>query len=115
MTNPRMTLQVKNVLRSMLSEPSREWYGLELCDLTELPAGTMYPILARLEGCGWLESRWENHAEQAVAGRPPRRYYRFSQDGAETARVALALSHRPRTRLLRGAGAAPPRAEGAPS
>ena len=68
MTGPRMTLQVKFVLRSMLSEPSREWYGLELCDLTELPAGTMYPILARLEGCGWLESRWENVAEQAAAG-----------------------------------------------
>jgi PadR family transcriptional regulator, regulatory protein PadR len=92
-----MTLQVKYVLRSMLSEPSREWYGLELCDLTELPAGTMYPILARLEGYGWLESRWENVAEQAAAGRPPRRYYRFSRDGAETARVALA-SHRPKAR-----------------
>lgn len=115
MTGPRMTLQVKFVLRSMLSEPSREWYGLELCDLTELPAGTMYPILARLEGCGWLESRWENVAEQAAAGLPPRRYYRFSRDGAETARVALALSHRPRARLLRGEGAAPPRAQGAPS
>jgi len=115
MPNPRMTLQVKTVLRSMLSEPSREWYGLELCDLTELPAGTMYPILARLEGCGWLESRWENSAEQAVAGRPPRRYYQFSQDGAEAARVALALSHRPKSRLLRGAGAASPRAQGASS
>lgn len=115
MTGPKMTLQVKYVLRSMLSEPSREWYGLELCDLTELPAGTMYPILARLEGYGWLESRWENVAEQAAPGRPPRRYYRFSRDGAETARVALALSHRPKARLLRGEGVAPPRAQGAPS
>jgi DNA-binding PadR family transcriptional regulator len=110
-----MTLQVKLVLRSMLSDPSREWYGLELCDQTELPAGTMYPILARLEGCGWLESRWEHAAEQAVAGRPPRRYYRFSRDGAETARVALALSHRRKARLLRGVSAAPPHAEGASS
>jgi PadR family transcriptional regulator, regulatory protein PadR len=115
MTGPRMTLQVKHVLRSMLSEPSREWYGLELCDLTELPPGTMYPILVRLEGCGWLESRWENTSEQAVAGRPLRRYYRFSRDGAETARVALALSRRPKASLLRGARAPTPRALGAPS
>jgi len=110
-----MTLQVKQVLRSMLGEPSREWYGLELCDLTELPAGTMYPILARLEGCGWLESRWEHTTEQESAGRPLRRYYRFSRDGAETARVALALSHRPKGRLVREAGAATPRALRAPS
>jgi PadR family transcriptional regulator, regulatory protein PadR len=110
-----MTLQVKHVLRSMLSEPSREWYGLELCDLTELPAGTMYPILARLEGCGWLDSRWEDTAEQATVGRPLRRYYRFSPDGAETARVALALSRRPKASLLRCADAAPHRALGAPS
>jgi PadR family transcriptional regulator, regulatory protein PadR len=110
-----MTLQVKHVLRSMLSEPSKEWYGLELCDLTELPAGTMYPILARLEGCGWLDSRWEDTAEQVAVGRPLRRYYRFSRDGAETARGALALSRRPKASLLRGAGAAPHRALGAPS
>jgi PadR family transcriptional regulator, regulatory protein PadR len=75
----------------------------------------MYPILARLEGCGWLESRWENTAEQATAGRPLRRYYRFSRDGAETARGALALSHRPKARLLRDAGTAPRRVLRAPS
>jgi PadR family transcriptional regulator len=115
MTGPRMTLQVKHVLRSMLSDPSREWYGLELCDLTDLPAGTMYPILARLEGCGWLESRWESTAEQTAAGRPLRRYYQFSRDGAETARAALALSRRPKASLLRHAGAAAPRTLGASS
>jgi len=108
-------MQVKFVLRSMLSEPSREWYGLELCDLTDLPAGTMYPILARLEGCGWLESRWENTAEHVAGGRPPRRYYRFSQSGAETARIELALSHRAKGRLSRGEGAALPRPHGATS
>jgi PadR family transcriptional regulator, regulatory protein PadR len=108
-----MTLQVKHVLRKMLEEPGREWYGLELCDLTELPAGTMYPLLARLEGWGWLESRREHAGEQPVSGRPPRRYYRFSRDGAETARVALALSHRSRARSLRGQGVAAPQAYGA--
>jgi DNA-binding PadR family transcriptional regulator len=108
-----MTLQVKGVLRIMLGEPEGEWYGLELCDLTELPAGTIYPILARLEGCGWLESRREETAEQAAAGRPPRRYYRFSRDGAEAARIALAQSHRSKGRLLHSRGVAAPGTSGA--
>ena len=110
-----MTLQVKEVLRNMLGKPDKDWYGLELCDLTELPAGTIYPILARLERWGWLESRWEQRAEQAASGRPPRRYYRFSRDGAETARVALALSYRSKARPLRGQGVAAPRTHGAQS
>jgi DNA-binding PadR family transcriptional regulator len=110
-----MTLQVKHVLRSMLGDPSREWYGLELCELTELPPGTMYPILARLEGAGWLESRWEHATEQAVSGRPPRRYYRFSRDGAETARLALAHSYRSKARPVPGSGAGVPRHQGASS
>ena len=54
-----------------------------------LPSGTIHPILARLEGLGWLESRWED-AIPREKGRPRRRYYRLSQDGAERARIALA-------------------------
>ena len=101
MTGLRMTVQVKDVLHKMLVQPAKEWYGLELCDLTDLRPGTMYPILARLEGCGWLESRREEIAEQAASGRPLRRYYWFSRDGAEAARLALAQSHRPKVGLVR--------------
>jgi PadR family transcriptional regulator, regulatory protein PadR len=110
-----MTLPVKTVLRAMLTEPSKEWYGLELCDRAGLHTGTTYPILARLEGTGWLESRWEDASEQAVEGRPLRRYYRFSRDGAENARLALAQSRRPKARPARGPALQPPRAQGASS
>ena len=63
--------------------------------LTGLPAGTIYPIIARLERYGWLESRWEDPTKHEAERRPRRRYYRFTSDGAEQARLALAPARRP--------------------
>jgi len=85
----RITLQVQFVLRVLLDDPARELYGLEFVDGTGLPPGTIYPILARLEGAGWIGSRWEE-VDQHEAGRPRRRYYTLTPDGAEQARDALA-------------------------
>src|SRR5258708_16329563 len=90
----KMTLQVHLVLGVLLDEPSRERYGLELCDLVGLASGTIYPILARLEQAGWLESTWEDPAVHEKAGRPRRRLYRLTSDGAEQARTALTRVHR---------------------
>lgn len=86
---PRMTITVQLVLRAMLAEPTREMYGLQICNAAGLPSGTIHPILARLEGLGWLESRWED-AVPKEEGRPRRRYYKLTEDGAERARIALA-------------------------
>jgi PadR family transcriptional regulator len=88
-SGPRMTIPVQLVLRAMLAEPAREMYGLQVCQQAGLPSGTIHPILARLEGLGWLESRWEDAVPQEE-GRPRRRYYRLTEDGAEQARIALA-------------------------
>ena len=88
-SGPRMTLTTQLVLRAMLADPTREMYGLEICEAAGLPSGTIHPILARLEGLGWLESRWEDASPQEE-GRPRRRYYYWSKDGAERARIALA-------------------------
>ncbi|MEW9549297.1 PadR family transcriptional regulator [Nonomuraea sp. NPDC050783] len=102
---PRMTMPTRALLRVLLAEPARERYGLELCDLAGLPGGTVYPILARLEQLGWMESRWEDPGTHEKAGRPRRRYYRLTPDGAERARDAVARAHRsrPRTTPLRPA------------
>ena len=90
-----MTLQTKMVLRLALQDPGREWYGLQMIEASGLPAGTIYPIIARLERYGWLESRWEDPAEHEAAGRPRRRYYRFTSDGADRARAAVVPARRP--------------------
>lgn len=87
-SEPRMTLATLRVIRAMLAEPAREMYELEICKAADRPSGTIHPILARLERYGWLESRWED-IEPAEEGRPRRRYYRLSPEGAERAHAAL--------------------------
>ena len=91
-----MTIPTQLVLRAMLAEPTQEKYGLQICTAAGLPSGTIHPILARLEGLGWLESRWED-ADPRQEGRPRRRYYRLTPDGTERARLALAST---RTKAL---------------
>jgi PadR family transcriptional regulator, regulatory protein PadR len=84
-----MTIPTQLVLRALLDKPTQEMYGLQICAAAGLPSGTIHPILARFEGLGWLESRWED-ANPQEEGRPRRRYYRLTEDGAERARVAVA-------------------------
>jgi PadR family transcriptional regulator, regulatory protein PadR len=86
---PRMTIPVQLVLRALLAEPGQEMYGLQICAAAGLPSGTIHPILARFEKLEWLESRWEDTVPQDE-GRPRRRYYHLTEDGAERARIALA-------------------------
>jgi PadR family transcriptional regulator, regulatory protein PadR len=93
-TDPRMTIPSQLVLRALLEDPAREMYGAEIGVAAGLPSGTVHPILARLEGVRWLESRWED-INPRVEGRPARRYYRLTAGGVESARAALARAYRP--------------------
>ena len=94
----RMTMPTQAVLKTLLQDPQRELYGLDICHLAGLPSGTIHPILARLERLGWLESRWETAEQGATASRRPRRYYRFTTSGADSARQALAGAYQNRHR-----------------
>ena len=86
MATPRMTLPTQLVLQALVE--GDEAYGAQLGAQTHLPSGTIYPILARLEGLGWVASRWED-IDPATEGRPARRYYRLTRDGRGEARAAL--------------------------
>ena len=90
---PRMTIPTQYVLSTLLAEPDRERYGAEIGMAAGLASGTIHPILARLEGVGWLTSRWEQ-INPSAAGRPARRYYRLTTEGVSDARAALAAAHR---------------------
>ncbi|GAA1967875.1 PadR family transcriptional regulator [Microbacterium deminutum] len=98
-----MTIPTQLVLRALLSNPDSELYGVEIGAEAGLPSGTVHPILARLEGLGWVTSRWED-IDPSVAGRPARRYYQVDAQGAEAARNALAMAYQsrraPRTSLI---------------
>jgi PadR family transcriptional regulator, regulatory protein PadR len=94
---PRMTIPTQLVLRALLADPTRERYGVEIGQAAGLPSGTIHPILARLEGVGWLTSRWED-IDPRTQGRPARRYYQLTPDGLERARAALARAYTATTR-----------------
>ena len=96
---PRMTVPTQLVLRALLVDPTAELYGIEIGDAAGLASGTVHPILARLEGVGWLSSRWED-IDPSTAGRPARRYYRLTASGVESAQGALARSWRTPGRVI---------------
>jgi PadR family transcriptional regulator, regulatory protein PadR len=86
--------QTKVLLDLMLSR-RRQWlHGYELSEQTGLKSGTLYPLLIRLSDRGMLESKWE---ESAFAGRPPRRMYRLTAQGAAFA-AEVCSSERPARR-----------------
>jgi DNA-binding PadR family transcriptional regulator len=89
-----MTIPTQLVIEALLDQPDRELYGMEIGEAAGLRSGTVHPILARLETYGWLASRWED-IDVSAEGRPARRYYRLTADGAQAARVALAAAYRP--------------------
>ena len=95
-----MTRATQLVLRALVADPSREMYGLQIGQEAGLASGTIHPILARLEACGWLQSWWEDLGQEAV-GRPRRRFYRLTPDGAVSAARALG---RAEARPARAAG-----------
>lgn len=68
---------------AILTRLEEEHYGYSLREELaerglEVPEGTLYPLLRRLEAQGLLESRW-----QLGEGRP-RRYYKTSKTGRKT-------------------------------
>ena len=83
-----MTLQTLRVLAVLMERPTIGRYGLEIARAAGLTPGTLYPILARLERAGWLESEWEA-ADPHQEGRPRRRYYQLTGVGLHQARHAL--------------------------
>lgn len=89
MKNIRTTPQVLLVLSTIVASTERELSGAAISKETELPSGTLYPILLRLENAGWLKSRWEK-GEPSELGRPRRRYYSVTAKGAAFAREAAA-------------------------
>jgi PadR family transcriptional regulator, regulatory protein PadR len=85
---PRLSHQTLAVLGAFASNPRRELSGAQISRLTGLPSGTLYPMLLRLEKAGWLRSRWEVEEPQ-VLGRPRRRFYRITGEGAKHGHAAM--------------------------
>jgi PadR family transcriptional regulator PadR len=85
----RTSRETLAVLSVMLEHLGGELYGLEICVQAGLASGSLYPILAKLERVGWLESRWETADEAGARGTRRRRYYRLTPTGATAAGAEL--------------------------
>jgi PadR family transcriptional regulator PadR len=84
----RMTGSTLAVLDALVSDPSRELYGLEIAQRAGVASGTLYPILLRLERERWVVGTWES-IDESEEGRRRRRYYKLTGHGVVEARRAL--------------------------
>jgi PadR family transcriptional regulator PadR len=85
----RLSQPALRVLRYLIDKPLEPRSGAEIGKATGTGSGTLYPLLLRLEGAGWLSSEWEM-IDPHEAGRPRRRFYKLTALGQNKAHHALA-------------------------
>jgi len=83
MVRNRALSPVTRRVLAVLTQAGVQWsYGYELCRTAQVKSGTLYPLLIRLEGQGYLEAEWQGLGDP---GRPPRHAYRLTAKGRELA------------------------------
>lgn len=80
MGSVRMTQNTALVLRVVAASHR---YGFDIMEACDLPSGTVYPALRRMEKAGFLKSRWEKASDAHALGRPRRRIYELTPAGRE--------------------------------
>ena len=78
-------------LLAVLAQADQTWsHGYDLCQLTGIKSGTLYPLLIRWEKQGFLQAQWQ---APAGSGRPPRHAYRLTAEGHRFAREHATSQH----------------------
>jgi DNA-binding PadR family transcriptional regulator len=85
----RITGPTLKVVKLLLEKPLEGRSGADISRAVGVGSGTLYPLLARLENAGWLQSDWEA-VDPAEIGRPRRRFYKLTGLGQTSASRALA-------------------------
>jgi PadR family transcriptional regulator, regulatory protein PadR len=98
----RMTYPTAIVLQAVSQGVS---HGFDIIDASGLGAGTVYPILRRLEEERLVTSTWERATQARAEGRPPRRNYQITATGRKA--LADALSRFPGVARVLDPGAGP--------
>jgi PadR family transcriptional regulator PadR len=97
----QLTPALERVLLAFLADIAAPRYGYDLMKAARLPSGTLYPMLARLQEEGLVTSQWEPQSDDA-GGRPPRKYYQLTAEGARVARLELARASHDAPRKVPG-------------
>lgn len=86
--NIRFTHTTLQVLQVLLENIRHGVYGSQISKETKFQSGTLYPILHRLEDCGWVEVEMEK-ADPKTLRRPLRKYYKLRGEAVPIAQEAL--------------------------
>lgn len=84
-----ITPKMARVLKIFLEDPGQPRYGFELMKLIDMASGSLYPMLAKLEGAGWLV-RGKEDIDPHVVGRPARTHYTITGAAVSASHVQLA-------------------------
>ena len=85
----KLSLQALRVLHYLFQNPGAATCGADLIKNLNMPSGTIYPILLRLEEKGFVSSTWEVE-DPSVLERPRRRLYKITGTGVKAAQDAVA-------------------------
>lgn len=86
--HPRLTHQSLMVLQVLMEDLREPLSGADIRRRTQLFSGTLYPIMLRFEDAGIVSSRWED-GDPHQLGRPRKRLYRITGEGAKIANDAF--------------------------
>lgn len=85
---PRMSGPTLKALGQLVMSAPTAVAGADITRATQVAAGTLYPLLARLEAAGWIVGRWEDVDPHEI-GRPRKRFYTLTEVGLRRARDEL--------------------------
>lgn len=88
----RATPATADVLAVLMASEQPVW-GLRVVKEAGRKAGTVYPILQRLESLGWIQSSWESDTTRRG---PRRRFYEVTQAGAAQGQILIARARQPK-------------------
>ncbi|MEV4281474.1 PadR family transcriptional regulator [Actinoplanes xinjiangensis] len=84
----RITRSFLDVVEAFLDAGAEELHGYAIIKTTGLGGPTVYKILERMAGMGWITARWGEQTEGP--SKPRRRYYKLTSIGMQQARELIA-------------------------
>lgn len=84
--SPQMSAPTLKALRAMLLAGDEALNGTAIMRREGLKAGTLFPMLKRLEAAGWISGEWEQ-GDPKQLGRPLQKFYRLTDMGRERAKA----------------------------
>ena len=85
----RMSGPTLKILKVFLERAKEPLSGAQISKIAKVGSGTLYPLLQRLAGAGWIVGDWEK-VDPSEVGRPKRRLYRLTRSGQAAALKELA-------------------------